>query len=114
MKNIKCLLILLLFTSALNVGAQKVNIIPYPDSVSLGKGFFNINKQTVIVFNSNDTAISTATEPLFQAIKATTNFSLKQSNIQTPTNCIFININQPFEIIRIRNKRNNLIVYIKS
>ena len=93
MKNIKCLLILLLFTSALNVGAQKVNIIPYPDSVSLGKGFFNINKQTVIVFNSNDTAISTATEPLFQAIKATTNFSLKQSNIHAPTNCIFININ---------------------
>ena len=93
MKNIKGLLILLLFTSALNVAAQKVNIIPYPDSVILGKGFFNINKQTVIVFNSNDTALSTATEPLFQAIKATTNFSLKQSNIHAPTNCIFININ---------------------
>jgi len=92
MKCFKFFLLILFYAPTTNSSAQKVEIIPYPDSVQFGKGSFFINSKTTIVFNLKDAALVSATAPLFQAIQSTLNITLKQTSLPVKSNFVEVTV----------------------
>ena len=67
------ILTLLLLLSMISIAQQNLNIIPKPNSVEIKKGFFVLNKETVIVADEN------SFEAIFlkESIKSQTGLELK-------------------------------------
>ena len=72
---------------------NKLNIIPWPQRVVQGEGFFSFKNNTAIVFNQKDKSIAIAISPLLTKLKSAAGINLKVSSKPVQDNSVTVNIN---------------------
>ena len=92
MKKCNLILYILFFLSSIIVHGQPINIIPQPNQVDMGSGYFLLNAKTMLVMESTDPAVSMSVDLLLEKIKKSTGYSLVITGKVKPTNYISVKL----------------------